>query len=103
MDDRPRIAPPVDYDELGPLSLAVPERRLWGAVVIRAVLDYTSPTTDHHVRRSARRFLFSDNPRVTDLRLMAALFTPDPEGFVRKLRQGLEDGTINPLRVVLPD
>jgi hypothetical protein len=108
MRDRDRqrsgVIPPLVYDEFAPLSLSIPEHRLLVAVVLRAVFDYLSKSKfDRHHRRSARKFLFSDDPEHSDLLVMAELFTPNPDEFVRRLRYRLLEGTLKPHRAAVPD
>jgi hypothetical protein len=104
VDRKPHIADLVQYDEFGPCDLATPEKRLIGAVVLRAVLDFHSVARcDRNARRSARIFLFSDNPRKSLLREYLALLFQDPEGELRRLRAGVLDGSIRPKKVATPE
>jgi hypothetical protein len=78
--------------------------RLFAAVITRAVLDFHSTARcDAQARRSARLFLFSDNPNVTRLREYLQFLVADPDAFIRRLRRGLLDGSIRPTKVAVPD
>lgn len=104
MDEKPRIAPAVHYDEFGPCDLALPEKRLIGAIIQRAILDYHSKAKcDVFARRSARVFLFSDNPRKSLLRKYLALLFQDPDREIARLRAGVLDGSIRPKKVATPE
>ena len=104
MEKKPNIADLVQYDEFGLCDLVVPEQRLIGAVIQRAVLDYHSKAKcDVFARRSARVFLFSDNPQKSRLRLYAGLLFRDPETFIVRLRAGVKDGSIRPKKVATPE
>lgn len=87
------------WDEFG-ADLPIPEKRLLLAVILRAVFDYTSVArADREHRRTARIFLFSDNPRLSDFRLMAQLLFTDHERVVEGIRSGLKNGTLRPTKV----
>lgn len=92
--------PPIAYDEFGPTELPVPERNLYGAVIQRAVLDYQSRSkADQEHRRTARVFLFSDDPELSPLHYYAELLFTDPRGFVERLRKEVKKGTLRPKQV----
>jgi hypothetical protein len=102
VDRKPNIADLVHYDEFGHSSPALPEKKLIGAIILRAVLDYHSTAiADRHAKRSARLFLFSDNRRVSNLRAFMELLYSDPDVHIRRLRAGVLDGTIRPQKVVV--
>lgn len=104
LDRKPHIVPPSSYDELAALDWAVPEQRLLASVILRAVFDYQALTRyDRHHRRSARVFLFHDDPDRSDLRLMAEYLFADPDAFVRRLRRELRRGKLKPRRAAVPD
>lgn len=91
------------YDEFGPTELPVVERNIFGAVIQRAVLDYMSTAkSERHNRRTARTFLFSDNPNRSPLRLYAEWLFTNPDAFVDRLRKELKKGTLSPKQVSCP-
>lgn len=102
MDD---YKPPVQegwciYDELGPTDLPVVERNIFGAVIQRAILDYMNTTdTERAHRRTAKVFLFSDNPHRSPLRLYAEWLFTNPDAFIKRLRRELRKGTLSPKQV----
>jgi hypothetical protein len=90
----------VQYDEFGPTSLASPEKRLIGAIILRAIFDYRSTGPDSkRARRSAEKFLFSDNPRLSRLRWWLSFLYQNPDEQIARLRRGVLDGSIAPTKV----
>lgn len=76
-------------------ELPMYERNVLGAVIMRAIHDYAGEAQvalEH--RRSARQFLFNDDPKFSNLRLFAELLFRDPDGFIRELRRRLKEGSI---------
>ncbi|MBX9580497.1 MAG: hypothetical protein K2X87_09330 [Gemmataceae bacterium] len=103
-EQRPRAISPVTFDELAALDHALPEQRLLASVILRAIFDYLSvAAADREHRRTARQFLFGDDPRRTDLRLMAEHLFADPDWFVARLRAELRAGVLDKPRAVVPD
>lgn len=89
--------PPSSWEEFGPLeALPLTERAIFIAVIEKAILDYqgTAKGIEQQHRRSARIFLFSDNPNLSNLHLYAGWLFLDPEAFISTLRAGLLSGRI---------
>jgi hypothetical protein len=104
VEQKPKIADVVQYDEFGLCHLAIPEQRLIGAIIQRAVLDYGSKSwADRHARKSAIRFLFSDDPEKSHLRFYAELVFRDPDAFIANLRRAVKEETIKPIKVAITE
>ena len=103
-DPKPRIADVITWSEFGPSDFGMPEQKLVAAIIQRAVLDYYSTTrADKRARKSAIKFLFSDDPEQSRLRLYAELVFRDPDGFIDCLRRAVRANLIKPNKVVMSD
>lgn len=100
MEKKPQVVDQVHYDEFAPTDLCVPERRLFTAVILRAVLDYHSkvPSEIEH-RRTARIFLFSDDPELSPLREYLELMFSNPDAVLSRLRSDVRKGRLRPKQI----
>lgn len=100
VDKKPEVVEQVVYDEFSPTDLSVAERRLFTAVILRAVLDYQSkaPEEVEH-RRTARIFLFSDDPELSPLREYLELMFSRPDAVLERLRDDVKHGRLKPKQI----
>ena len=97
---KPTAVDQVYYNEFGMTNLNVPEVKLYVAVIQRAILDYAGRGRGAlENKRSARIFLFEDDPDKSPLRYYVELIFSNPDGFISRLRDDVLAGKLHPKQV----